>query len=106
MQRVDEHQRRVVSQMLDEVSRYRSGDLEIRALVQNLQGLMGAADFHAERLRDEFWNVEAEISMEMELRTEAWAPTGSASDERLEDGLTAFVAWVNGLLSDADPTRA
>ena len=44
--------------------------------------------------------------MEMELRTEAWAPTGSASDERLEDGLRAFVAWVNGLLSDADPTRA
>ena len=52
--------------MLDQVGLYRSGDLHLRALVQNLRGLMGAADFHAERLRDEFQRVEEPIDMEME----------------------------------------
>jgi hypothetical protein len=103
---VDEHQRRVVIQMLDEVARYRSGDIALSRLVPNLRGLMSASDFRAQKLIDDFWLHEAPIDGELELRTQEWAPPGLASDERLDEALDAFVRWVNALLADPDPTRA
>ena len=102
---MDEHQRRVWARMIEEIKRFRDGEIELRKLVQDLQGLMGGADLHDGDLIDEFWNHEAPIDMELELRTEQWAPEGSASDARLEQALTEFAEWAQRILDTTDDDR-
>jgi hypothetical protein len=91
--------------MVERVALFRAGQLDLRTLVQNLQGLLGAADLHDDRLVDEFWMHEAPIDGELELLTESWAPPGAASEEALEDHLTLFVRWVESVLADTDDAR-
>jgi hypothetical protein len=66
---------------------------------------MGASDLKDERLIDEFWNHCAPIDTEHELRTEAWAPAGSANDEHLAAVIEDFRRWVNEVLSSTDDMR-
>jgi len=79
--------------------------MTLRKLVQDLQGLMGAADLHDQSLIAEFWSHEAPIDMELEPRTEDWAPPGSASDEALDRALTGFREWVMDVLSSTADQR-
>lgn len=73
---MDEHQRRLFSQMVDEVDRYRSGAIELRTLVQHLQGLMGAADLHDQTLET--------TSGTTKLRSTANSSCGPRSGRRRE----------------------
>jgi len=91
--------------MAESVDAYRTGRLRLHKLVQDLQGLMGAADLHDQALIDEFWNHQAPIDMELELRTEDWAPPGSASDQNLDHALTEFREWVVEVLASTDDQR-
>ena len=77
----------------------------LRKLVQDLQGLMGAADLYDLTLIDEFWNHEAPIGMELKLRTEDWAPAGSASDQALDGALDDFRSWVMEVLASTVDER-
>jgi hypothetical protein len=104
--RVDEHERRVWSRMIASIDAYRAGDLTLAKLVPDLQGLLGAADLHDTRIINEFWDHTAPIDMELELRTEAWAPKGSASDEHLDRALDAFEVWARSVLDSTDQARA
>ena len=80
--------------MLDEVDVFRAGQIDLARLASNLRGLLGASDMHGMELEREFWDHFAEIDMELELRTEEWAPPGASSDKRLDEGLTGFREWV------------
>jgi len=91
--------------MTESVDAYRVGRLGLRKLVNDLQGLMAAADLHDQALINEFWNHEAPIDMELELRTEDWAPPGSASDEALYKALADFRSWVTAVLASTDDER-
>ena len=44
--------------------------------------------------------------MELELRTESWAPVGAASDDNLEEALANFETWVTTVVSDPSTERA
>jgi hypothetical protein len=91
--------------MTESVDAYRAGRLGLRKLVNDLQGLMPGADLHDQALINEFWNHEAPIDMEFELRTEDWAPLGSASDEALDKALADFRSWVAEVLASTDDER-
>jgi hypothetical protein len=103
---VDDHQRRVWGRMLDSLDAYDAGIIDLAKLSSDLKGLLGAADLHDESLVTDFWDHFAEIEMELELRTEGWAPAGSSSDERLKEALGGYRQWVQAVLSDANDQRS
>jgi hypothetical protein len=84
--------------MLDQISDYNAGRLGLGALVRDLRGLYVEADPHDAGVRDQFEVMWSPIDAEHELRTEPWAPPGSASDEALTRALDAFAEWVTGIL--------
>jgi len=102
---MDEHQRRVWARMVESIDSYRAGRMDLGKLVSDLRGLMGAADLHNESLIHAFWNHEAPIEMELELRTEPWAPANSASDDELDRAIGAFRAWALDTLASTDDQR-
>ena len=53
---MDEHQRRVLGGLIDEVDAFLRGELTDARLVANLQGLVAAADIHDEQLLNDFWD--------------------------------------------------
>lgn len=83
---MDDHQRRVWSRMIDYIEDYERGALGLGALCSSLKGLLGASDLRDQGLVEEFWNHFVEIDAEHELRTEAWAPVGAASDDASPPG--------------------
>ena len=89
-------------EMLTAVSRYRSGELALGKLVSDLRGLYVEADPHYGTVRDAFEAAWSTIDAEHELRTEAWAPKGSASDANLGQSLDVFTAWVERVLNADD----
>ena len=91
--------------MIESIDAYRSGDFDLRKLVVDLQGLLGAADLYDSRLVAEWWNHQAPIDMELELRTEAWASAGSASDADLDRALSEFQSWARDVLGSTDHER-
>jgi hypothetical protein len=88
--------------MLDQISLYRAGRMDLGVLAERLGGLYAEADPHDAGIRDQF-EVMVPIDAEHELRTEPWAPAGSASDEALGRALAALTEWVTGMLA-ADST--
>jgi hypothetical protein len=46
------------------------------------------------------------IDMELEVRTEAWAPAGYASDGHLSKALATFRGWVLQVLTNASDERS
>ena len=89
--------------MLIEVTNCESGQLSLAQLVADLRGLYVAADPHDPDLRSDFETVWSRIDAEHELRTESWAPPGSAIEENLTAALQQFRDWVERVLI-ADPT--
>jgi hypothetical protein len=102
---VDDHQRRVWRTMIEVIDAYESGAIALQKLASDLRGLLGAADLHDQTLVTEFWNYFVEIDMELELRTEGWAPPGSSSDERLNEALRVYRRWAEQVLSETDNLR-
>jgi hypothetical protein len=85
--------------MLDQIGGYHAGRLGLGALVQDLRGLYIEADPQDAGVRDQFEVMWSPIDAEHELRTEPWAPPGSASNETLAQALDAFSEWVTGILA-------
>jgi hypothetical protein len=96
---VDAHQRAMWHRMLDEVSHYRIGEVSLARLVDDLRGLFVEADPHDPAIYSDFQTLWACIEGENELRTEPWAPPGSASDANLDRSLSEFVGWVEKVLA-------
>lgn len=75
------------------------GSEALGILLADLRGLFVEANPHDALLQDEFAQLWNEIEMEYELRTEAWAPAGSADDRRLASGLAALRRWAASTLA-------
>ena len=84
--------------MASEVERFRRGNLSLGKLVADLRGLFVEACPHEPAVRSEFEAMWSEIDGENDLRTQPWAPPGSASDARLDRSLSEFVKWVRGVV--------
>ena len=91
--------------MLEALDQYEADEISLTTLTWQLKGLMGASDLHGDELRDGFWLHFAPIDGELELRTESWAPAGSASDEDLAEALTTFRLWVEHVLATTSDER-
>lgn len=87
--------------MLERIDAYRAGSVTLAGLVNDLRGLFVEADPHDHPTRDDFEAHWSPIDAEYELRTEAWAPPGAASDERLAEVVASFASWVQSII-DAD----
>ena len=85
--------------MIDRLDSYESGEIDLAKLVEDLRGLFEAADIHDRQLRDEFELNWIRVDSELELRTEPWAPPGSASDASLREALASFRTWVSAVLA-------
>jgi hypothetical protein len=103
---MDDQQRLMWRRMLDRIDEYTSGSGSLQALADVLRGLVSAADLHSRTLTDEFCDHFQQIDKELELRTEPWAPAGSASDEQLKAALGEFRSWAQTTLDEADRERA
>lgn len=99
MEAVDDHQRQMWQRMLELVTEFEHGRFDLGALVTGLRGLFVEADPHDPTLRDGFERAWSPIDAEYELGTEAWAPPGMSSDEKLQQSLDAFRAWVTAVLA-------
>ena len=91
--------------MLDEIDLYEGKTIDLATLCSNLKGLLGASDLKSAALIDDFWTHFMELDMELELRTEDWAPVGAASDERLAAALLSYRAWVRSVLATSGDDR-
>jgi len=96
---VDDHQRKMWAAMLGQIGEYQTGRLDLGALTAGLRGLYVEADPHDAGVRDQFEIMWAPIDAQHELRTESWAPAGSASDEAPDQALDAFTEWVSAILA-------
>jgi hypothetical protein len=90
--------------MLGQIGEYRAGRFSLGALTEALRGLYVEADPHDPAIRGQFDSMWSPIDSEHELRTEPWAPAGSASGEALYQALDTFAEWVTAILA-ADSTR-
>lgn len=88
--------------MLERVSEFEAGSLDLGRLCRDLRGLFVEADPHDWSIRDGFEEFWSPIDGEHELRTEAWAPPGAASDANLRRVLDEFKGWVAGVLRDEE----
>ena len=100
---MDDHQRRMWSQMLDRVDEYDAGRIDLGRLVKDLRGLLIEADPHDTSIRQSFEDVWLPLDIENELRTEGWAPRGLATPETARQAVESFRCQVKSIL-DADPT--
>ena len=103
---MDDHQRRMWAAMLDQISDYRAGRSHLGVLLERLRGLYVEADPRDAVIRDQFEVMWSPIDAQHELRTEPWAPAGSASDEVLGRALDTFTEWVVGMLAAREPVAA
>jgi hypothetical protein len=92
--------------MVEEVDEFEAGRIELGVLAENLRGLLGASDLKTDRLIGEWWDHFQPIDMELEVRTEAWAPAGYASDGHLSKALATFRGWVLQVLTNASDERS
>src|SRR5947209_187360 len=91
-------------QMLQRLDDFDAGRVGLGQLVSDLRGLFVAADSHDPRVRSEFEALWGFIDGEHELRTQPWAPPGSASDENLAASLRDLRQWVEQVvLVDPSP---
>jgi hypothetical protein len=94
-----------IPRMLDQLDDYNGGRIDLGHLINNLRGLLGAADIHDSDTIEAFgWRLAA-IDSEHELRTEPWAPPGAATEKALAAALDDFRTWATSLLNKSDNER-
>lgn len=83
--------------MASQIESFEHQELSLQGLCSNLRGLWAAS---SQKNNEEFEDLFAQLDMELELRTEPWAPPGSPSDERLNSGLLNFRNWIKRKLNE------
>jgi hypothetical protein len=91
--------------MLDLVATFERGESDLTQLVAALRVEYIEADPHDALVRDGFESNWIHIDHENELRTEPWAPSGTASDSRLTEVLNLFCEWVRSVLASDTTTN-
>lgn len=89
---MNDHERRVLARMADEVDRYRAGHLSIGRLLENLWGLADAAEIREPEVRVKFEDLYYRVSSADDAR-QPWMPRGLASDSDVDEALDALRTW-------------
>lgn len=85
--------------MLDALNDFRAGRLPLGQLVSDLRGYFVEADPQDPTIRSDFEMMWSPLDGELELRTEAWAPPGAATDQSLASAVAEFDGWVREVLA-------
>ncbi|HEY3830883.1 MAG TPA: hypothetical protein VGO03_01190 [Acidimicrobiia bacterium] len=96
---MDEHQRRVWASLLDEIDAFHRGELTVRSLVSNLNGIVSAADLHDEQLLHEFWDHRNHLLLDV-------APSWFDAALPTPGGEARFREWVVDVLARTDDQRS
>ena len=89
--------REAVAKLKAIVEQYRSSEINLESLVDELRSTFDATGVYKDPVRWDFEDVWSIICYEMELRTESWAPVGSSTDETLERAIQRFEEWLETL---------
>jgi hypothetical protein len=94
--------------MLRQIDDWEQGTIGLRRLVEALYGLLEASEIDGVYVygkgsehADELYRRWTELDMELELRTEPWAPAGSSSDERLSTAIASIREHIQRVLGDS-----
>jgi hypothetical protein len=98
---MDDRQRRVWAEMVRQIDDWEQGTIGLRRLVEALYGLLEASEMKGAEPADELYLRWTELDMELELRTEPWAPAGSSSDERLSTAIASIREHIQRVLGDS-----
>jgi len=80
--------------MNDELDEFSRGAVTLGELVSRIRGLYSAAEISDPDVRTAFETAWIKLDYENELRTEPWAPVGSATEEGLENALLGMSDWI------------
>lgn len=95
---MDSHQRRIFTQMLDQVDLYDAGQVTLDRLVDNLGGLLGAADIHDKNAVNAFYDHLRPIKRQLELQD--WPPHEPIPWADLDAAVGRYRAWAHAMLDD------
>jgi hypothetical protein len=99
---VEPHQRRILARVADEIAHYRSGQLPIQRLLNNVYGLFEAAELRDAQPRSGFLDLYYALSSADDAR-QPWMPAGLRSDQDVEVALANLEAWATAIqASDTD----
>jgi hypothetical protein len=91
---VNDHQRRVLGRVADEIAAYRAGSQSLDALLNRVWGLFTAAELPPGEGSDQFIALyDAVSSADDALRLHEIAPSFDASEEALDVALSGLEAW-------------
>ncbi|MEU9890929.1 hypothetical protein [Sphaerisporangium sp. NPDC051011] len=101
MELVEDYQRAFIGRMVERLDAYAVGEVTLPKLVEDLRGLFEIVDPREWSIRDAFEDLWAELDAECDLRTESWAPPGSADDVHLRRSIDALRSWASRVAAGA-----
>ena len=96
---MQEHQRRIIGQVLDEIQRYRDGSQSMVQMLNRCWGLFEAAELRNPADRDRFLHVYYALSSADDAN-QPWMPSGLGSDQEVHTALTAFEEYARAIRDD------
>lgn len=89
---VDEHERRVLASIADEVDRHRAGDISLQRLLENVWGLFEAAEVRERTVRVAFEDRYRRLTEADDAR-QPWMPAGLGSASEVDEALDELHGW-------------
>jgi hypothetical protein len=89
---VNEHQRRVLGRVADEIDRYRAGETTAMTALNRSWGLFEGAELPAGQDRDDFLELYYDATAADDAR-EPWMPVGLGTDAEFEAALSRLADW-------------
>ena len=104
---MNEHERRIIGRVVDEIERYRRGNQSMLQLLNRCWGLYEAAELRDSDDRDRFLDAYYSVSSADDAN-QPWMPSGLGSDEAVEAALAKFERYARairdpGLDDDVEP---
>jgi hypothetical protein len=93
---MNEHQRRVLSRVADEIHRYRDGRVSAVSAFNNIWGLFEAAGLPEGATRDQFLELYYAATTADDAR-QPWMPAGLGTDAEFDAALTRLQQWARAV---------
>lgn len=93
---MDDHQRRVIGRVVDEIQRYRDGSQSMTQLLNRCWGLYEAAELRDSRERDRYLDLYYALSGADDAN-QLWMPSGLGSDQAVEAALADFDEYARSI---------
>jgi hypothetical protein len=93
---MQDHERRVVARVADEIQRYRDGGQTMLQLLNRSWGLYEAAELRDPADRDEFLDVYNALTTADDANR-PWMPAGLESNQAVEAALRRFEEYARGI---------